>query len=190
MIVRNPGAERITIFGACHPPGVYSILVKPFSGTQRNATTGRFVHILYEASGTGAGLEYQELASADQGTFTIADKTFAVEFDAGTFCLNTTGALYLTGGEPGGKVDVKLFRHLAIKPVLHWHRLTTRLAVAGTMAIPDYHSRVSAWTAAAGATLEGDPIDLPPGLWSDCIPGTTLSNGRAAAAMIQTQWWG
>ncbi len=202
MIFNNPGTDRIPLFGGCACFGFFEILIKPYLVTPFRGTDGRAPHLLYQVSGTGSLAEYQEPSNHEvQGSFVDADKTFTVEFDGGGFSLNTAGSLYLTGGDPTGQCEVRFLHHLhvgnpllpppldIIPPVVHWHGLTTAVPTATTMLIPDYHSRVSGWAAAAGVTLEGVAIDLP-AYPVRCIPGTTLSNARGVTLMVATEWWG
>ena len=182
----NPGiGNRIPIFGGCVKPGVYKVLVKPKSGTFRDAN-GQAPHILYEFSGAGQVAEFQYTNSLS--VLTDADKIFTVEFDAGGFSINTSGSLYLTGGGVGQCV-VELERQFGVFPMLEWHWLTTQVANGSSVVIPDYHTKICGWTIGAGVTLEGVAIDVPP-YPVPCVSGGTLSNLRGATIMIATGWWG
>lgn len=189
-IFKCPDTNAISLFTQCDRAGWYSVLVKPATGNPRNPTDGRIPHIRYTI-GQGKWLDYEENGRENQGTFRQGlDQQIRVEFDAGTFCCLSPGSIELVGGNPDATVEVTITHLKGVLAVPHWHLLTTRLDVAGMTTIPDYHNEVSSWTAGAGATLEGDAIDLPPGRWNPCISGTSLANGRMSSLMVCTRWWG
>ncbi len=192
MIFKNPGNDPRPIFGGCHKPGVYSILIESDSGAFRG--NGRAPHLLYKILGTendGRGTGGMEYQSVNNSVDPIADRVFAVEFDAGTFCIPTTGELFLIGGDTSGTSLVRLFRHINAEVYAHWHELTTLLPIGGTMVIPDYHTEIAAWRAITACTLEGTNIDFEPGLWNRVIPGTTFKNtSETNTLMVATRWHG
>lgn len=183
MDLANPGiGSKVALFGGCQKPGVYDVLIKPKSGTFRDAN-GQAPHILYQYSGAGQVAEYQALSGA-----TTANKTFSVEFDAGGFSINTKGSLYITGGGVG-VCTVELFRHMCEPPVIQWHWLTTQILTGTSIVIPDYHTKICGWSVGVGVTLEGVLIDVPP-YPVPCVSGTTLTNARGATIMVATGWCG